>query len=998
MVNRSSSISRSYSSRPSEREVIDNWSTPKKYSQAADRQVWATPPRSRLSGEYTPGSGEGRNPHSEPRSLYGRSNSGRDGRFDEEDTDDFMQRMRSELGSGVGHSRSASTMRSSSVPRRSLTNDDNHDSSDHHRYFEDGNSTTFKYEMIGIKEELKKTEQARQHLEEVLDATISEKCSLETRFREERSCYTKEKEEEMKYLREQYEEQMADSRAKLVDTFKSDMQEMKAEWEGAFMRLKDESEVTKRALSNELAMSNEAKIDMERRLGELHAEYKSKLDAERIKCHDMMEELKRSKEEDLERLRSMYEEHMDGMKVKVQEETADLKEEIHCLLQENEKVKMCYETLEEEMERAKRDLNEMNMRCRQAVDDNVRYEKETASLKDEVDDLLDENDKLKHSADGLHDEISDIKKDLERTSSSLQRCDSERARFEKELTTVSAEKEEAESNYKELLKKLDDVASERELEVRYAEALVKQRDNMNAIIENSQAEIEELKNMNKEYADLKVEFGLASGEAAEIREELRKMDMLKKENDTLSGRVESLGRERERYNATVKALKVDLKAIHQENVGPETSLQEHMRLLNAKCESNHSRLEQVDKLKSELQTSIHMLEENEKDRERLLKEHNHRVERMEREMNDVKSDLAKMERIKMELEDKVSDYEISGSKQKRIQEDLEAKIERLEDRLAYLDNERQECEAQRQETRAMQAELSATRAKKNELEGVLDKMEDVKKGLKKKLESAYYDLEEAQREISSLKNDQNEEIQALADLDEEVNVLRTKNATLEDTIQSQDEEIKTIKEMLQRMRKDQEQTVQEAQNDIAESYKVKLRLMEEKHADQDRRFEEAIETRFEQEMEKLRSKNRKLEEIIKDHKESLEEKSMAEIKRRGEFAKQRQELEILRSKERHLETHVGQLEEHISKVVADYEARLQGSSGSIASNSSVENRLKKQVRDLEKKLEVSGAAMKQLGKSSLLMEKENEQLKNDKQELKLKLKKLVDCADKFGKK
>eukprot|EP01082_Thalassiosira_pseudonana_P015032 g13430.t1 g13430 contig8:671557-671934(+) len=125
---------------------------------------------------------------------------------------------------------------------------------------------------------------------------------------------------------------------------------------------------------------------------------------------------------------------------------------------------------------------------------------------------------------------------------------------------------------------------------------------------------------------------------------------------------------------------------------------------------------------------------------------------------------------------------------------------------------------------------------------------------------------------------------------------------------------------------------------------------------------------------------------------------MAEIKRRGEFAKQRQELEILRSKERHLETHVGQLEEHISKVVADYEARLQGSSGSIASNSSVENRLKKQVRDLEKKLEVSGAAMKQLGKSSLLMEKENEQLKNDKQELKLKLKKLVDCADKFGKK
>ena len=135
-----------------------------------------------------------------------------------------------------------------------------------------------------------------------------------------------------------------------------------------------------------------------------------------------------------------------------------------------------------------------------------------------------------------------------------------------------------------------------------------------------------------------------------------------------------------------------------------------------------------------------------------------------------------------------------------------------------------------------------------------------------------------------------------------------------------------------------------------------------------------------------------------EQKESLDSKSMVEIKRRGEFAKQRQELEILRSKERHLETHVNQLEEHISKVVADYETRLQSSSQTICSNvnDEAEREMKKQVRELEKKLEVTSAALKQLGKSSLLMEKENGRLKNDKNELKTKLKKLVDCAEKFG--
>ena len=205
------------------------------------------------------------------------------------------------------------------------------------------------------------------------------------------------------------------------------------------------------------------------------------------------------------------------------------------------------------------------------------------------------------------------------------------------------------------------------------------------------------------------------------------------------------------------------------------------------------------------------------------------------------------------------------------------------------------------------------------------------------------------------------------------------------------EEVKALTDALRRAKDDHQAEIDEAKAMAEDSFKVQMRLMEEKHADQSERLEQ----KHDDEVADLRKRNAELEEAAKAHKETSDQKSMAEIKRRGEFAKQKQELEILRSKERHLETHVNQLEEHISKVVADYEAKLQSSGATIAS-SDAEKELRKQIRDLEKKLEVSSAAMKQIGKSSLLTEKENERLKHDKNELKLKLKKLVDCAEKFG--
>lgn len=926
-------------------------------------QVWAASPRSRGRG-FDDYAEDDRNPMPDGRS-YSRGNSSR---FDDDDDDfddfmgnarDVLSKMRSDMHSTGGtpnkrgvyseprNPRSARAMTTASPGRRRYDTDDDDDaygyaSSSSASKQQQHNVDSLRYEVMGMKEEL-------QHKNEEI-----------TQLRHHCEDVTKSKQEELLSLKETYDEQMASTRSKLVETFKSDMQEMKAEWEGAFYNLKEESESTKNALEMELKSTSAAKAEMEGQLSEMNVEFKSRLEEEKRKSKEMVEDLKRSKEEDLERLRAMYEEHIDATKMKQVETENDLKEEINCLLEENEKVKMCYDQLEVEMNHAKRDLEQMSSDYQKAMADNIRFEKEMSRYKDEVEDLLDENKGMKRQCNAMDDEMNHVKDELERVSSSFQRVDAEKTRFEKELDLMTKEKQDALSNYNEVVMKLDNIQEERELESRYTEALVKQRDNMTAIIENSQQEIDELKAISKESENLQ-----------EQHQELQK------EHSKANERVESLTRERERYNATVKALKVDLQALHQGKVGPETSLQEHMRLLNQTWGDSQS-------LKSELQKNNRALEEAKKDKEHMTKQYNGKVEKLESDLKEACSTLAKLERTKMEMEDKLVGYEVADSKKTRIQEEMEHNISRLEDRLAYLDKERKDSEAQRKEweadRRALQSELDKTRAKLNDLEYDAENVDEIKKGMKQKLETAYYDLEEAQREISSMRQDHAQEIQTLESELSEVKALKAKNSTLEDTIESQEEEIQLIKERLSRFKKDQGQVVEEAQIEVAESYKKQIRRMEEKFA----------------EINDIQARNEQMEETLREYKEQLDQHQMAEVKRRGEFAKQRQELEILRSKERHLETHVCQLEEHISKVVSDYESRLQQSGSSIMSSSEAEKALRKQVRDMEKKLEVSSAAMKQLGKSSLLMEKENERLKHDKTELKQKLKKLVDCAEKFS--
>lgn len=851
-----------------------------------------TPPRSsRADILGTPRQYDDRNPLSEGR-FSARSSSARRDRFDDDD------------GASVGSTREfLSRLRDGPASKRGIFSEPRHSgrstisqSSPRYRREDYDTPSSSKYEVIGIKEELKKKEAEVSHLlrdmetlreqqigrtrqlEEELDEALAARRSLENRMDGELHSLEQSKDEEIEKLKLSYEDEMADMRAKLVDTFKEDMEEMKSEWELAFRRLQEESDSTKAALHNELSEVTEAKADMEGRISKLNADFRSQLEEEKHRAERLLNDLKRSKEDDLDRLREMYEDHIDGMKKKAAAVEANLKDELQMILEENEKVKMCYDNLEEEMTRAKHELNEINEQYQDALDDNSRFKRDAQKYKEEADKLVDENDKMRR-------ELSATKNDLDR---------------------IQSEKGQIE----DIAKKVEGLEEERVLESRYTEALVKQRDNMNEIIESAQEEIKELKAKNDEmmsYKRVAEQFNLPNAEA--FREELTKSAKMRE-------RLESLGRERERYNSTIKALKVDLKALHKGNLGPETSLQEHMRLLSETWEKNLAAAKETKTLKAELEESIQLLEANTKQRDQMVAQHTSAMAALEKELK------------------------------------------------AKLETELQELETLRSST---------------------SKTEAIKEGLKKKLEKAYFDLEEAQLEVTAIKRTQGKEIEKL-----------TKQHDI--IIESQEEEILSLKEMLQKARSDRAADLEIAKSEIAESFKAQLRLTENRHSEIEARSKEQLEQKYIDEMNELRSANKELERNLQDQKEALEEKNMMEIKRRGEFAKQKQEVEILRSKERHLEAHVAQLEEMQAKTVAEYEQRI-ASSNSICTNSSVERSLKKQVRELEKKLEVSSAAMKQLGKSSLLMEKENQKLVKDKNDLKLQLQKLVDCAEKLeGKK
>ena len=189
--------------------------------------------------------------------------------------------------------------------------------------------------------------------------------------------------------------------------------------------------------------------------------------------------------------------------------------------------------------------------------------------------------------------------------------------------------------------------------------------------------------------------------------------------------------------------------------------------------------EERDKLKSELEESLQLLEG------------------IQRELQETQTALVKMERETMDMADRLSDYELDEAKAKRLHEEMEETCEKLQAELRDLRSRKAECDA-----------AVAARA---DLEERLGRTEDVKKGLKKKLESAYYELEETSRELSSLRREREEN-------------------------EGRVEEVKALTDALRRAKDDQQAEIDEAKAMAEDSFKVQMRLMEEKHADQSERL------------------------------------------------------------------------------------------------------------------------------------------------------------------
>ena len=99
-----------------------------------------------------------------------------------------------------------------------------------------------------------------------------------------------------------------------------DIQEMKAEWEEAFCRVRDEGNAAGRALEDELVDAAHATGEKEGELAESRARYHAAMEEEKTCSKERMEEIGKPKEGGMGRLRTMYEERTKEIKRSEEEE------------------------------------------------------------------------------------------------------------------------------------------------------------------------------------------------------------------------------------------------------------------------------------------------------------------------------------------------------------------------------------------------------------------------------------------------------------------------------------------------------------------------------------------------------------------------------------------------------------------------------------------------------------------------------------------------------
>lgn len=121
-----------------------------------------------------------------------------------------------------------------------------------------------------------------------------------------------------------------------------------------------------------------------------------------------------------------------------------------------------------------------------------------------------ENEEYRRESTGLRERLKSVQSQLESMTHSYEMEKERRCDKEKEVEVVLIEKEEVVKKYQELRKEVEDLRHERDAEVRFVEVLEKQRDTMGEVVEESQREVVELREVNRTLR----------GQKDELKEEL----------------------------------------------------------------------------------------------------------------------------------------------------------------------------------------------------------------------------------------------------------------------------------------------------------------------------------------------------------------------------------------------------------------------------------------------------------------------------------------------
>ncbi|KAL4237581.1 hypothetical protein ACF0H5_002295 [Mactra antiquata] len=379
------------------------------------------------------------------------------------------------------------------------------------------------------------------------------------------------------------------------------------------------------------------------------------------------------------------------------------------------------------------------------------------------------------------------------------------------------------------------------------------------------------------------------------------------------------------------------------------------------------------------------------------------IKKMEEEFSKTKEELAKVEKIKKELEERCvvlqrekDDMKLEFMAEQDTLGDMEERLEQLINDKAEYESQIKELESSLQSEEANAAKLESL---KGEMEGEAQKLKDNIEGLEGSLKKAEQEKTNKDNQIKTLQGE-------MAQQDEQIGKLNKDKKSLEETVQKTQSALAAEEDKvnnLNKLRQKLESTLDEIEDNLerekkirADTEKAKKKVEADLRATQDaveelERIKSDLEGNVKKKENEIKALNEKLEDEqgmvaqlqrkIKEllaHIEELEEELENERQARAKVEKQRNELN------RELEELGSQLEEQGGATEAQVQLNKKRESEIQKLRHDLEDALQEheaQMASLRKKAQDSNNEMAeqvdQLSKVKQRIEKEKNQLKNE---------------------